>query len=332
METEKKRYHLYKKIIAALFAVMLFYLGLKDYACVNNSDIAVAELYGNYPTVDQAQQLWENYQKGDDITDVCFLWNGGIQEVENPQYSRQTNVRVTGVTGMAELYDRAAALLAGNDENGCVIDKDTALELFGSENCVGSEVTVGEETYQVRGVAAWSQHMLLIRPAKKDLTCTQVLIRSKKGQSLESTATSFLMGNGLSGTLVDDSWGDVILPWFPTAFLIMFATAVSRWTGRFEKRIGKNGDFQRYSCLIFRMAIWGICLFFSIRLLEGIPISWLPDKWSDFSFWPSKLKKTMEAFQWYIMFPKTMAQAGRLISGIGCMIKCGAAALLLGAV
>ena len=38
------------------------------------------------------------------------------------------------------------------------------------------------------------------------------------------------------------------------------------------------------------------------------------------------------AFRWYIMFPKTMAQAERLMSGIGCIIKCGAAALLIGAV
>ena len=51
-----------------------------------------------------------------------------------------------------------------------------------------------------------------------------------------------------------------------------------------------------------------------------------------FSFWPAKIQKTMEAFRWYIVFPKTMAQAERLMSGIGCIIKCGAAALLIGAV
>ena len=72
--------------------------------------------------------------------------------------------------------------------------------------------------------------------------------------------------------------------------------------------------------------------FFCVRLLSHIPQSWLPDKWSDFSFWSAKLRKTMEAFRWYIVFPKTMAQAERLMSGIGCIIKCGAAALLIGAV
>ena len=49
--------------------------------------------------------------------------------VTNPEDFRQTNARVTGIVGMAALYDRQAALLEENDETGCVIDKDTALEL-----------------------------------------------------------------------------------------------------------------------------------------------------------------------------------------------------------
>lgn len=261
--------------------------------------------------------------------------------VTNPEDFRQTNARVTGIVGMAALYDRQAALLEENDETGCVIDKDTALELFGSENCAGSQLTVGEQIYEVRGVVSWNQHTMLIRPSRKNQVCTQVLIRGKKGQNLEGAASDFLVGNGLSGILVDDSWLEVILPWFPVAFLVMLIITVSRWLYEMEHEIWKNGiqrnrekkiDFRKCSCFVIRILLWGIGLFFCVRLLSHIPQSWLPDKWSDFSFWPAKIRKTMEAFRWYIMFPKTMAQAERLMSGIGCIIKCGAAALLIGAV
>ena len=297
MESEKQNYcYKYLKVImAVLLTAALFYSGMKDYVKVGKTDTAVVELYGDYPAVNLAKQIWENYQSSDEITDFCFVWNGGVQVVTNPEDFRQTNARVTGIVGMAALYDRQAALLEENDETGCVIDKDTALELFGSENCAGSQLTVGEQIYEVRGVVSWNQHTMLIRPSQKNQVCTQVLIRGKKGQNLEGTASDFLVGNGLSGILVDDSWLEVILPWFPVAFLVMLIRTVS-------------------------------------RLLSHIPQSWLPDKWSDFSFWPAKLRKTMEAFRWYIMFPKTMAQAERLMSGIGCIIKCGAAALLIGAV
>ena len=341
MESEKKKYcsKYLKVVMAVLLTAALFYSGMKDYVKVGKTDTAVVELYGNCPTVNQAKQIWENYQSGDEITDFCFVWNGGVQVVTNPEDFRQTNARVTGAVGMAALYDRQATLLEENDETGCVIDKDTALELFGSENCVGNQLVVGEDIYEVRGVAFWSQHMLLIRPSQKNLFCTQVLIRSKKGQSVESTASNFLLGNGLSGTLVDDSWMDVILPLFPVACFVMFTTSISRWMYRFEngdKQSGsreekRNGiDHKKFSCFIMRILLWGICLFFCTRLLSDIPKSWLPDKWSDFSFWPVKIQKTVEAFRWYIMFPKTMAQAERLVRGISCMIKCGAAALLIG--
>ena len=129
MESEKKNYcYKYLKVImAVLLTAALFYSGMKDYVKVGKTDTAVVELYGNYPTVNQAKQIWENYQSSDEITDFCFVWNGGVQVVTNPEDFRQTNARVTGIVGMAALYDRQAALLEENDETGCVIDKDTAL-------------------------------------------------------------------------------------------------------------------------------------------------------------------------------------------------------------
>ena len=243
MESEKKNYcsKYLKVVMAVLLAAALFYSGMKDYVKVGKTDTAVVELYGDYPAVNLAKQIWENYQSSDEITDFCFVWNGGVQVVTNPEDFRQTNARVTGIVGMAALYDRQAALLEENDETGCVIDKDTALELFGSENCAGSQLTVGEQIYEVRGVVSWNQHTMLIRPSRKNQVCTQVLIRGKKGQNLEGAASDFLVGNGLSGILVDDSWLEVILPWFPVAFLVMLIITVSRWLYEMEHEIWENG-------------------------------------------------------------------------------------------
>ncbi|MDD5804476.1 hypothetical protein ACTQWG_09415 [Blautia sp. HCP3S3_H10_1] len=251
-----------KVTVTVLLSAAFFYFGMKDYVNVGKNNIAVAELYGTYPAVSQAEELFEEYQNGDEITDICFVWNGGVQEIKNLRYSRPTNANVTGVVGLAALYDRQAAVLDGNDEKGCVIDRTTALELFGSEDCVGNQVAVGENIYEVRGVASWNQQILLIRPSQKNRICTQVLIRSKKGQSLESAASSFLMGNGLSGTLVDDSWLDMILPWFPVAFLVMLTITVSKWEHMFI--ISALKLEYRLSGFILRILPWGICFFLSI--------------------------------------------------------------------
>ena len=133
----------------------------------------------------------------------------------------------------------------------------------------------------MRGVVSWNQHMILIRPLQKNLVCTQVLLRGKKGQNLEGIASDFLMGNGLSGILVDDSWLDVILPWFPVAFLVMLIRTVSRWLYEMEHEIWENGiqrnrekkiDFRKCSCFVIRILLWGIGLFFCVRLLSHIDV------------------------------------------------------------
>ena len=48
--------------MTALLASFLFYSGMKDYVKVGKTDTAVVELYGDYPAVNLAKQIWENYQ------------------------------------------------------------------------------------------------------------------------------------------------------------------------------------------------------------------------------------------------------------------------------
>lgn len=64
MESKKKNYFLkYMRIImTALLASFLFYSGMKDYVKVGKTDTAVVELYGDYPAVNLAKQIWENYK------------------------------------------------------------------------------------------------------------------------------------------------------------------------------------------------------------------------------------------------------------------------------
>ena len=94
MESEKKNYcsKYLKVVMAVLLAAALFYSGMKDYVKVGKTDTAVVELYGDYPAVNLAKQIWENYQSSDEITDfwlekgidgfrLCVEWrsSGGYE-------------------------------------------------------------------------------------------------------------------------------------------------------------------------------------------------------------------------------------------------------------
>lgn len=323
MEGKKKclSFKYIRALLLASLAGILVCFGMKDYVNVGNFRVAVAQLYGDDLTISQAEKIWKDIQNSNEASDLCFVWDGGIREIYNPLYLRQTNVRVTGITGISALYDRQATVLDENDENGCIIDKNTALELFGSENCVGSQLTMKNKSYVVRGVASWKQHVFLIRSFEKNMHCTQVLIECKKAQTREMAVSVFLMGNGLSGMLADDSWLDVILPWFFIAFFIKLAILARK-----KEVLPASWKGVRF---ILKISIWGICLFLILKFLSDIPQSWLPDKWSDFSFWSAKIRDTSESANWYLTFPKTPGQSERLLGGISCMVKCAGAVLLL---
>ena len=72
------------------------------------------------------------------------------------------------------------------------------------------------------------------------------------------------------------------------AFLVTLIITVSRWLYEMERGIWENGiqrnrekkiDFRKCSCFVIRILLWGIGLFFGVRLLSHISQSWLPYKW-----------------------------------------------------
>ncbi len=336
-----------KCICLGILSALLFYWGLKNYAAMGTEAVAAVELYGEYPSMDRIGQILDDCKKGETITDVCFLWNGGIETLEEPKFSRSTDARVTGIQGAGELYDSVCAALGENDKDGCILDRESAVELFGSESCVGDQLRLGEKIYEVRAVAAWKQHQVVIRTTQKENLCTQVLIRRVQEQSLESTASGFLMGYGLSGTLIDDRWLKMFVSWAPAFYIFSVMLLAKRILNQkkeshFQDRSRvpsvngeekeRKGSFHeggsRWIRLVLTAVLWGVGLYLISRFLY-ISKDWLPDKWSDFSFWPEKIKKEWGLIRWYMMFPKTMAQTERLFAGIGCIVKCGAATFLV---
>lgn len=314
----------WKAAVWSAMAFLLFYSGMKNYMNIGTSNTAVVELYGEYPSRQQAEEIRKNCQSADEVTDICFVADGGMETVENPELSRQITAQVTGVLGMAALYDRAGAALEERDETGCIIDRSLASALFGSQNCIGNQVLLREKIYQIRGIASWDQPVILVHFSEKEQLYTQVVIGQKLGQSAQNAASAFLMGNGLSGTLVDDSWLTMVSSLFPALFLFFFAI----WAGRWMEIFSGTEKLTRFQNAFLKILIWGCCLFLISRLIF-IPSDWLPDKWSDFSFWPEKIEKETQLLKWYLMLPKTMVQTERLINAVECMGKCTAAALML---
>ena len=68
----------WKSAVFSFIAFLLFYSGMKSYVNMETSSSAVVELYGEYPSRQQAEEILKDCQSADEVTDVCFVANGGM--------------------------------------------------------------------------------------------------------------------------------------------------------------------------------------------------------------------------------------------------------------
>ena len=147
MNKGKINFKYWKNICLWIIAALLFYSGIQNYASMEERSAAVIELYGTYPDQKRAEEILASGAKAEEFTDLCFVWNGGMTDLQNPEYVRQTQVAVTGVLGKASLYDREGMALDENDQEGCIIDEKTAVELFGGYGSTGRNYFPGEKSF-----------------------------------------------------------------------------------------------------------------------------------------------------------------------------------------
>lgn len=305
---------LIKRTALWILALMLYFGGICAYISMEKSSAAVISLFSDCPDKAAAEKLLEAEREKQQPRDVCFSWDGGIQSVRNEAYGRTGEVLVTGLLGDASLYDRQAGGIGEEDREGCVIDRETSLNLFGSPNAVGGHITLGEKEYVVRRVADWKIPVMLIRPEDREIRYDRVFLRLNAGETRKKISGEFLMSSGLSGILTDDGW------LFGTAalFLWLFPGAAVFFLVRTAVKEGRDFSGDRAGYWLWNGAAalaLGVFFFFLYQNTE-IPMEWLPDKWSDFDFWPRKIKEEKEMLYWYFMLQKTVPQTERFLSAV----------------
>ena len=304
-------------IILFLAAAFCYCGAIRSFFSMEKNSSASICFSGTYPDRTMAEEILKDSREEENPTDICFYWDGGIRTAENSRLARKSQVMVVGLLGDASLYSWHCNALSLDDREGCILDKKTALDLFGSENCIGSTVKLGEKNYVVRKVVPWSQRVILSHPTEKEMVFTRVFVRPKNGESQEKAADRFMMSYGLFGTLVEDEWPETVCK-----IALLFCTAV--WTVLFfqflcvkqEKYVEQNEAGKHavayWLCSAGMLIAAGGLLFLSFRNVH-VPADWLPDRWSDFEFWKRKISEEGENLCWYLILPKTVPQAERMM-------------------
>ena len=280
-------------ILAAFFS---YYMAVCQYRLLIQSPITYQIVGGekggssltkaDYENIKEIQQKEESdvsyalWRKTDDLT------------VENPKWNRVSSISLWTVRGNLEvLFDQPVKLLE-EDTRGCYLDAQTAQELFGSTEVVGSEIVCEGRTFTIRGILQGEKALAVIRPRQTEDT-NRVTLGNVTGLEAES----FQMRYGIEGSAANPFFLRGILQ----MLLFLFPVGLAL---RFPK---KNG--LRW-LLLFCLA----CLF--VHQVQ-IPETMIPDKWSNFQFWTEWWKAAGENIAAYVQQDKT----GRELAQIACFLK-----------
>lgn len=212
------------------------------------------------------------------------LW--GQQEgalAENRGLNRTAICTQITLWGSSQLLLGSTAPLAEDDQAGCLLDRGTAMALFGDPAPVGSVLTLSGREMTVRGVVETDQPLVAVLARAGDGGLDRVTLRTPEGDHPRLAAEGFAARNGLSGSWSrPDGWVWLAraMSLLPVAVLLL-SVIIRCISAAFSPRAGR----VRFWCgIALAGALWFILLWLTEFRFQ-LPEEMIPNKWSDFDFW-----------------------------------------------
>ncbi len=217
------------------------------------------------------------------------------------------------------------------DTIGCAIDEETALKLFGSLDVVGKEVQIAGDEMTIRGVFTLPQGITSIPSnpgrglafcpaalANEDVSMTalEFIARPSPGKTAKEQVEAWMQSSamGTGGSMDDHQDTRQLLALFTSlpGYLLMVLSLVELYLalGDLTKAAWRKWSYLKSDRLSSRrqfvrtVVLW--CVPALVLLIAGagitrlpdfgssIPVSFLPTRWSDFSFWPGKAEELLQ--------------------------------------
>lgn len=262
----------------------------------------------------------------------CFWGETEGQSVSCPVTGRTaevTRVYLGGNTGLL-----GAGALAWQD--GCLLDAQTAQDLFGTDVCGGQELFWNGKSYPVLGTVSTLRPALIMNARQEDPMDRCVLaLPAENGKLL---GEQFLLRFGLRGKVLDfyPIWALArnLLLLAPMALLASLYGYVGAGIARPQAE--DSGHCEPSSAMVWRShkIFWKLLILALLLLLlwKGtvIPPEMIPSRWSDFSFWGSWWESQTENFHCMLFTPLGGRQLQILLNMVKSMGGSILAAILAG--
>lgn len=269
---------------AAWTAAVLLALALWGFSWASVQGLAAvrgtATLHLKAPVAAQAYSEMRRTEERTPAPRAFALWRQTDSEtVEGLGLSRKTEANILALRGDSRLVLPAAPLLSEEDFSGCLLDAQTAYELFGNENAAGESVVYDGKAYVVRGVFQSPKATVVVQHngggfSKIALETGGEASAAAEFAMRQRVQPAFTVSGGLY-----ESWALAFarLPaWVFGGALLFFLLRAARRQREYPVRA---------ALLAFAAVAVTAAYFWAAGLQISVPQSLVPTRWSDFEFW-----------------------------------------------
>lgn len=265
-------------------------------------------------TGQDAADMWEaERQRERPAAFVLWGQQAGVF-VENRDLNRSSVCSLITVWGDSGLLYPSATPLAEEDREGCLVDRGTAMALFGSAGPVGSAITVSGERRVVRGILDSGQPVVMVRAGALEGGMNRLTLRAPEGDSPRQAAEGFAARSGLFGQWSRPGiWAGLANGFSLLPVVVLLAGTVVRFV---QKGFSPQAGGLRFWLNICLAAAAWFLLLWLIEFRFQLPEDMIPNRWSDFDFWGRFAAEKKEELLQSLAAGKTTVEIEIMLQGL----------------
>lgn len=292
------------------FSAFITYRNLPEQKAV--SVLLADQLPGN----EEVSEILKQEKETGSDEKICFYQDCGLMTVQEPDFGRNVMVSVAKIQGDASVFDWRIQGFSDEDRKGCIIDRKTSRDLFGTDEASGRQLSVQNQIYEVRKVVAWKQNLVLIHTVSPENRTDRQITSAREipygrvllefpDESCRTGTEQFLLRYGLRGKQYDGQipgMAGIVMVWMVPLLVwldfLLFAVKQKKSAVDTIERL-----FWQGVCVL-------LCVILAFMAVKNsaIPVDWIPGKWSDFSFWSERLREEKEKLGYFLRVSHTVVE------------------------
>lgn len=253
-----------------------------------------------------------------DVPTEFAIWQEkGEHMVKADNSGRSAEATVMIVRGKMSALFGEFAPLTQEDMQGCCIDEQTAVALFGSRDVIGNQLNFDNKTYVVRGILRNYGGLIVIRPSFQELT-DRITIKTVEDTASTIQSREFMAQYGINGSVLNHVMLKEVVQIFPLLLPLCIGIWLL-WSIRSSLKRDIHCRSERYvyyGFLILTLIVLAVTL---VKYIQ-IPKDMIPTRWSDFQFWSNWFDNFREQVSVYIRYPKSIIEMEYLWVFMRCAV------------